>query len=300
MTGVRHLVERERSWATAVDDLLVGRNRRFGSGRPGDSTGKNRAPHLVRTIEGEIIPRLMLAHRAASSGEPTPLGGRAARPDDAAEVARLSVAHDLSTARSYVDALRIHGVSLESVLLDVLAPAARLLGDLWMRDRCRFTDVTVGLCHLQQLARELGPDLEREGSSPGLGPLVALVPAPGEQHVFGLTLLEHFIRRAGWNVWTAGTCCLPDLVRLVRNDWLAMVGFTVSNDDLLDRLKAVITELRAASRNPELAVLVGGACACGGHDLTERLGADATPGGLHEALTYMESHLKPVAGARSR
>ena len=51
---------------------------------------------------------------------------------------------------------------LELLFLRLLAPAARRLGELWEGDLCTFTDVTIGLSHLQQVLRELSPVFEEE------------------------------------------------------------------------------------------------------------------------------------------
>jgi len=304
MTGVRPLIAWENSWTTAVDDASGGRKERFrdrdlGFG-PLACTRNPRARTLASAIEGEIIPRLMLAHQMRADVNSNE-AFRSPAPDDAAELARLTVAHELSLARSYVEALLDSGVSLEDVLLRALAPAAKLLGDLWMNDLCSFTDVTVGLCHLQQLARELGPSLERERSpAGGSRPTVALAPAPGEQHVFGLMLLEHFSRRAGWDVWTAGARPSLPIPKLVESEWIAVVGFTVSNDELLDGLAELIAETRRSSLNPNLAILVGGAAAAEDDGLAARVGACAAPRDVHEALAFMDAHLTSVGGVKSQ
>ncbi|NJK90043.1 MAG: cobalamin B12-binding domain-containing protein [Myxococcales bacterium] len=92
------------------------------------------------------------------------------------------------------------------IFLDLLAPVARLLGDLWLIDLCTFTDVTIGLSRLQQLVRELAPAFEDGHDLRGFGHRALLAPAPGEQHTFGMHLVEEFLRRAGWDVG-----CVPSV-----------------------------------------------------------------------------------------
>lgn len=310
MSGIRQNAAGQNAWVASIDDLAMGRKRRF-SAHPatrfdrGDGpTASDPAPEaerLTRAIEAEIIPRLMLAHRSAARHDagatPAP---RAPTPEDAAELARLSIAHDLSLARTFVESLRSDGVVLDEIVLDVLAPAARLLGDLWMRDLCRFTDVTVGLCRLQQLARELGPDFERPSSSMRASPRIVLAPAPGEQHVFGLIVLEHFLRRDGWDVWAGSKNVDRRLARLVKREWIGAVGLTISTESLLEPLKGHVAELRHAAANPDMLVLVGGACGEHVGDLAERAGADAAPGDVHDTLTFLNGQLRPADGERAR
>src|SRR5271165_4789126 len=88
-----------------------------------------RMARLLRTIEGEIVPRLVLARRAAqaSAGADATAGKR---PDDAdvTELVRLLLAHDVGVASAYVETIRQRGASFEAVCLCLLAPAARELG----------------------------------------------------------------------------------------------------------------------------------------------------------------------------
>ncbi len=77
---------------------------------------------------------------------------------DIEDFTQLVMAHDRRAASAFVEALRDRGLPVSDVLLDLLAPAARLLGDLWLRDRCSFTDVSLGLVRLQHLMRDItGP-----------------------------------------------------------------------------------------------------------------------------------------------
>ena len=74
------------------------------------------------------------------------------------ELVRLLLAHDVGVASAYVETVRQRGASLEGIFLRLLAPAARELGLLWEEDECDFMQVTVGLCRLHHLLRELSPE----------------------------------------------------------------------------------------------------------------------------------------------
>ena len=62
------------------------------------------------------------------------------------------------------------GASVETLYLDLLAPTARHLGDLWDADVCDFTEVTVGLGRLQQVLHELSPAFQSEIAQPRARP----------------------------------------------------------------------------------------------------------------------------------
>ena len=102
--------------------------------------------HLVSTIEGEIIPRLMMVHKAKSE-ETSPNGELppAITREDVEEFAQIVVVQDDHVINSYIEAIRARGVAVEVIFLELLAPTARHLGDLWVDDRTSFAEVTMGL-----------------------------------------------------------------------------------------------------------------------------------------------------------
>ena len=115
-------------------------------------SSESHAASLSRIIESQIIPRLMLAHRAAQGASPLPaVDVHAPGPEAIAEFANIVISNGVSVAAAYVETQRASGMSLESVYIDLLSPAARHLGYLWENDLCDFTEVTAGLWRLQQL-----------------------------------------------------------------------------------------------------------------------------------------------------
>jgi methanogenic corrinoid protein MtbC1 len=236
-----------------------------------------RLVRLVRTIEAEVIPRLVLAHRAAP-GCPVERASdeRVPDPAQAAELAGLVLTRDADVASAYVEALRARGTPIETLFLDLLAPAARHLGDLWSADLCDFLQVTVALCRLQQILHELGPAFRGEVEHREHGRRALLVPVPGEQHSFGLFMVAEFFRRAGWDVASGPPGSIAELVRLVRGEWFAVVGLSVSSDAKLDALASSIRAIRRASRNRAIGVLAGGPVFNEHPELAALVGADAT------------------------
>jgi methanogenic corrinoid protein MtbC1 len=246
-----------------------------------------RSDLLTRTIEGEIIPRLMLAHRLLPMES---LPARVERPaptaEEVVELARLVLSHDTAVAISFVETIRARGVPLDALFHDLLAPAARHLGELWKQDLCDFTAVTVGLCQLHQLLRSLSRDHRSEadpGSWEGLGidqrgsgPRVLLAPAPGEQHTFGLLMVVQCFHRAGWQVWDHFPASGDELVDLVRGERFDVIGLSASCDRWLDALAPTIQSIRRASRNQAIRVMVGGQLFTERPELVTYVGADGT------------------------
>ena len=144
---------------------------------------------LARAIESEVIPRLMLSHRAPGD---LPLGAIDASGFDERTPERLAAlalsGHD-DRALAFVYALLADGLPLESIFLDLLSPAARILGRQWEDDVITFTDVTIGLSRLQRLMRRLAAVSRPAGAAVDRGS-VLLTAVPGEQHLFGVLMLE--------------------------------------------------------------------------------------------------------------
>jgi methanogenic corrinoid protein MtbC1 len=232
---------------------------------------------LVKTIEGEIIPRLLLALQSAPQGEATEGVARSdASVDDVAEFARLVATHDVSVATSYVNALLNRGVSLEKIYLDLLAPAARLLGEWWKSDLRDFTEVTSGLCRMHQLLHEFSAAFLHEAAAATPSKCVLLIPMPGEQHSFGLIMVAEFFRRDGWDVWDLHPSTPEDVFGVIRKQSFGVIGISLGCESRIDELTPLITAIRARSRNPGVGVMVGGQPFIGHPERVTQVGADCT------------------------
>lgn len=262
----------------------------------------SRAESLSRIIESQIIPRLMLAHRAAQGLEPLPsIDACAPGPEQIAEFANLVLSSSVNVAAAYIDAQRENGLSLESVYIDLLSPTARHLGYLWDNDLCDFTEVTAGLWRLQQLLHELSPAFQGNLttkaalqypaglSKPKMARRALLVPAPGDQHTFGLFMVSEFFRRAGWDVWGELPTTTEQMISMVREEHFDMVGFSVGSELKLEELKFAIKAVRLESCNENVTVMVGGAVFMAHPDYVGMVGADMMAADGRDAVTAAES-----------
>ena len=261
---------------------------RPGPNRPRQKTGSNRATTLTnlgslapnrrstlleKIVASEILPRLARARSAAASRTTEP----SATLDDTSELVHLLISHDDGAAWTFIERLHANGATAATLYLGTITRAARVLGELWQQDRCDFTQVTICLGRLQQIVRRLSPDFQAAAVSQSVhADTVLLLPAPGEQHTIGLVILAEFFRREGWNVAGGPVSTGYDAPRLVRGAWTDVVGFSIGSMQRLDELTTCISAVRKASRNPYLAVLVGGPLLLERPDLVARVGADAT------------------------
>lgn len=245
---------------------------------------------LTQTIEQEIVPRLVLARSAAPDHPVLPPPGTApVTPDEVVELARLSTGRDPAAASGFVATVLARGTAMETLYLDLLAPAARRLGELWTEDLCDFSQVTMGVWCLHQLLRETGNDLPDPLVRRESDRSILLVPVPGEQHTFGLAMVASFFRRAGWTVWSEPLNSSNDLVGIVRNEWFSVVGFSLSCASRMEALATHIRRVRRASRNPAVGILVGGQVFLERPELVVMVGADATAVDGRQATLQAES-----------
>jgi methanogenic corrinoid protein MtbC1 len=255
-----------------------------------------RLAHIVRTIEADIIPRLVRAHR----GAPAAVQAQAALPDapfieTASAFAALVLAADDGPWAEALDAHLARGVSIESLYLELLTPTARELGRLWMEDEITFADVTVGVGRLQRILRLLSPDFGPALGTGGDGRRVLLL-APGTTHTFGVTMVAEFFRRAGWDVVGHSDARCADPFALVAEEWFDVVGLSVATDEQLQSCVDMIQGLRRASRNQAVGVLVGGPSFALDPSLAGALGADAVAADAAQAPGLAELLLESRAG----
>lgn len=232
---------------------------------------------LAKAVEYEIIPRLMLAHRVPEECEAHPLmANHRVTPQDVAVFAELVLHEDDQAVRDCVIALRDRGVPIEGIFLDLLSPVARHLGEMWERDLCTFTEVTVGLGRLQKVLRENSAAFGQfsTGEQRERGRRILLMPCPGEQHTFGLSLVAELFHRAGWDVVTCFLATDAAAV-MVKKDWYDVIGFSLGSESGVPKLKAAMALVRQVSVNPRISIIAGGPVFILHPEFGEQIGADA-------------------------
>ena len=254
---------------------------------------------LVRAVEGEIVPRLLLARRSALS--PTPAGGGAElQAEDVEQLAHLLLAGDPDAPFAWVESIRQRGVCERDICLRLLAPAARQLGALWDRDECDFLQVAIGLGSLHQVLQRIS--LQASGpqslDSRGHGRRALLATIPGERHCFGVMMVSQFFRQNGWDVFNEFPASEAELCACVRAESFAIIGLSAGCETRLDALVAAVRAVRRSSRNAAAGIIVGGPLLQGRPELAARVGADATAEDGEQAARLAESVCALLAGEK--
>ena len=253
---------------------------------------------LTEALQDQIIPALARTHAATVRSRRTvPAGIHSARTASQADVEHMTnlvISKEAEAAIGFAQTLNGEGLSLPVLYLDLLAPVAQRLGELWVEDRCTFADVTLGLCRLHKIVRLFSPKFCRTHAHVAQTRTALLLPAPGEQHMFGVMVVAEFLRRAGWEVASGPALPEAELLDLVQTRGFVAVGLSASTDRALDALPRQIARLRERSANPALQVLVGGWRFTEAPELAARVGADGTANDAGCAALQMEHRLAMI------
>ncbi len=258
---------------------------------------------LAEVIEKNVIPELMDAHGPqgrqrdrAGSGAGGSAGSMPASAIGEAETGTaLSDAYGLLRRRLLDDrvdeavratvALVDGGVPLTRIYLELLAPIAREFGELWEDDELDFLAVTQALGGLQVILHRVAarglPEPRRYDRTHS----ILIGRTTGDQHLLGLITVREFFRLAGWDVQGGIELEVGEgLVRAVKAQWFPLVGISLGSEAKAPELAKAIPEIRAASRNQRLGVLVGGPAFACNPGLFEAVGADALATDADQAL----------------
>ena len=220
------------------------------------------------------------------------------QPIEVAEIERLTGAAARGDAEPLAIAIRrkrATGQTSEQLCLTLLTLIARRLGEWWEEDRCTFVEVTLGMIVLHQQLRELAPGLVTSGTVGGARSAL-MMSAIGSQHSMGIAMVAEFFRAAGWVVSDETIPNEAALVQRVSEQWFGLVAISVGSAASVPSLAGHIAAIRAHSRNPEIAVMLGGPALLANPEIAAASGADATAPDAAEALRRAEALVALMAG----
>jgi DNA-binding transcriptional MerR regulator len=158
------------------------------------------------------------------------------------------------------EAFRLH--SMETVVLEVISPCLRAIGDGWHLGRVSIAQERLVSTYLRGRLQEL---FNLMGGS--LGPAVVVSTLPGEQHEIGGLISALFLRRAGYQVYYLGpNTPLQDLKSFSEGVQAKALVLSAMQPVTLDSLP------RQALVGLAPLIVIGGKAAAGDPLLVERLG----------------------------
>lgn len=164
------------------------------------------------------------------------------------------VAADPPAARELIRSAREAGMDVPPLLLDVIAPALREVGDRWERG-----EITVAHEHLaSEVSASLVAELaERVRQPPTAGRLAVVACTPGEEHCVAAHMVEALLEAQGWEVLYLGRSLpVDDLAGLVDGERPDAVALSTTLPTGVDGAAEAVGALRALDAPP--VVLVGG------------------------------------------
>ena len=263
---------------------------------------------LSLLLENLVIPRLIADRdervsysESIEAGLPSAAANetgtrRTISEEDIEIFARLSVNEEAHVLLALVDERLATGSSVETIFVDLLAPAARRLGEYWEADSEDFVGVTMGLWRIQEVLRVLTLRIPPI-AGPGHGQRSALFsPMPGEQHSFGTLMVAECFQRAGWETEVLIEPTQSELTGKFATRHYDLIGLTVSNDCSTGVLHSLVSTIKAVSSNPHVKVLLGGRVINEHPELVTSCGGDATAEDALSAVAVAD-RLVPLSAA---
>ena len=226
-------------------------------------------------VADAVIPRLLVTCRAnAAPRQPTP-----AHVDT---LARLALSRDATAAGAQVTALARSGVPLDSLLHDLIAPAACRLGEYWHADSVDFVEVALAMTRIIGIVRGLGAEAVRDIAPDA--PLALITTPTVERHALGSLIVAQSFRGAGWRVREVPGAEIDQLVAAVADEPVHLLGLSVGSAASAADLAPTIARIRRASRNRRLIIAVGGPAYRANPEAMGAVGADFAAADGREAV----------------
>ncbi len=203
-------------------------------------------------IQNGIVPATSV-HSAWSSGDLDP--SDSFRPSDLRRF--REIAYNAATARATERLMQF----LDSIKLSAqrkiafLEATARGLGEDWVGDRRTFFDVTIAMGRVQALLRQLC-DADRAMPAASGPRSVLLTCPPGEQHVFGLRIVEALFRRSSWQTTYVEPRSAAEIKDAVSRSRCDVICFSWSSGFLAEAVSASLKAISGGRRRP--LILAGG------------------------------------------
>jgi methanogenic corrinoid protein MtbC1 len=214
---------------------------------------------ILSIIEADIIPRL-LGSQSINAADYSDAPILRALPLDCEieEFVSLCISEDFLAPQNFVNQMLSEGLSKEHIFLDLITPAARLMGVQWENDQLDFYALTHGLARLHTLTHDIGFTYQSGPQVSGDVKRIMIASAPGSEHLLGPAIVSEFFRKDGWQVVMEISPTIKELVQAVANEWFDAVGLSISIQAQMNDLATLIAQIKKLSRNRRVVILLGG------------------------------------------
>ena len=258
-----------------------------------DPSDNELATLLNKTIESQIIPRLLMQHSHIQQSQVPHEAVGPISTDEVKYFAELLIHSSNEICLGYIQSLKMEGRSLNEIYLDLIAPAARRLGCYWELDEQSFTTVTLALGRVQRIMQELSPDFRnKEEHLRAVSGKALLFAMPHSQHTMGVFMLGEFFSQAGWNVTTIPNPTEDQIVSLLSKESFDIVGISISYELQWDPMRDLIAKIRTVSANSQVGIMAGVALFNARPELVDQCTADICTTTAADAVIAAETILK--------
>ena len=245
---------------------------------------------ILHVVEDHIIPRLV----RGSQEDPvlTNTGRDAARMPSEGDVitfADLAVNTDVKSSLEFIGSLIDKNISVESIYLDLISPAAKYLGDMWVEDRVDFSRVSLGASCMQRSLIGLGERCDSQHDFTAQRSML-ISAMPGDQHMLGPSIAAEFLRRYGWHAKFIMPKSPDDITNELRQNKFDILGLSLSCDDYLGDLEPLISYVRSSAG--DLGIIAGGRAVMADPGFVSKAGPDVVALDARDAVVQAKQLLK--------
>ncbi|MHA7899254.1 MAG: BLUF domain-containing protein [Henriciella sp.] len=180
----------------------------------------------------------------------------------ATALAHMALKRDTATIRSILTQSASAGATTITAQVSLIEQAERQLGDMWQADQCSETDILLGLVELIKALRAVRVRSPIKPIASDIPPSVLVISQPGELHMLPALLDAEVLAQQGWTPRLDFPQSDGALNALVEQDWYDAVDISLSNvfrrRTDLGHVAQTVSSIRAHSKNPKIAVTIGG------------------------------------------
>jgi MerR family transcriptional regulator, light-induced transcriptional regulator len=238
---------------------------------------------LSLLLQNLVIPRLVagrVTHDIAPDAMKMPwrefVADTVISDADVEMFAKLSITGEAHTLCEILDVYLAKGIAVETIYVQLLAPAARILGTYWEDDSLDFVAVTMGLWRIQEVLRELTVRVPPKSRQTYGHRSALFAPMPGEQHSLGTLMVSECFQRAGWETEVLIEPTQTEFTAKYADCHFDLIGLTVSCDSSTAALGNLVKTIKVVSCNPRIRIMLGGAAINNRPELVADCGADGT------------------------
>jgi methanogenic corrinoid protein MtbC1 len=215
---------------------------------------------LNKTIESEIIPRLLMGHKIEAANQE--IDGQAndikVKQAEIVDFCQKLLDGPIEECFTFIDTMQRSGHSLVSLYIDLIPASTRRLQQLWESDENSFTEVTMALGRAQNLIHQLSPIFISQGNFTEFQGNALLINAPGSQHTLGILILGEFFKLNGWNTTVEIDISSAELKKRLDLQAFDLLAISISCEDQWDTMETLLNEVKKVSKNKGILTMVGG------------------------------------------